>query len=136
MAEIYRAQVVGARGFSREIVIKRILPELTEDPEFRELELKLRIGMNAGDLMIGPIHDGKEYSLFVLGSVINFASRLESSIAKPGTICVGEAVVEYLPADWRAELLGEYKLKSSELKLRAYEVTGAEPGCGDDHSRP
>lgn len=37
MAEIYHAQVVGAGGFAREIVVKRILPDLVEDPEFREM---------------------------------------------------------------------------------------------------
>lgn len=37
MAEVYRAQVVGAAGFAREIAVKRILPELVEDAEFREM---------------------------------------------------------------------------------------------------
>ncbi len=37
MAEIYHAHVVGAGGFAREIVVKRILPDLVEDPEFLEM---------------------------------------------------------------------------------------------------
>lgn len=37
MAEIYHAHVVGAGGFAREIVVKRILPDLVEDEEFLEM---------------------------------------------------------------------------------------------------
>lgn len=37
MAEIYHAHVIGAGGFAREIVVKRILPDLVEDEEFREM---------------------------------------------------------------------------------------------------
>lgn len=34
MAEIFKAKQVGARGFEKHLVIKRILPHLSEDPEF------------------------------------------------------------------------------------------------------
>lgn len=34
MAEIYHGHVLGAGGFAREIVVKRILPDLVEDAEF------------------------------------------------------------------------------------------------------
>ncbi len=34
MAEIFRARVVGAHGFSKTVVIKRILPHLASDPSF------------------------------------------------------------------------------------------------------
>ena len=34
MAEIFRAKTVGAEGFEKDIVIKRILPHYTEDEDF------------------------------------------------------------------------------------------------------
>lgn len=37
MAEIYEAQRHGARGFSRRVAIKRILPALRADPRFQEM---------------------------------------------------------------------------------------------------
>lgn len=37
MAEVYRAQTEGAMGFTKTLVIKRILDSLAEDEEFREL---------------------------------------------------------------------------------------------------
>lgn len=37
MAEIFRAKTVGAEGFEKELVIKRILPHFTEDEAFRSM---------------------------------------------------------------------------------------------------
>jgi serine/threonine-protein kinase len=37
MAELFRARVRGEHGFEKALVIKRILPHLTEDPEFVEM---------------------------------------------------------------------------------------------------
>jgi serine/threonine protein kinase len=37
MAEIYHAHVLGTGGFAREMVVKRILPDLVEDQEFLEM---------------------------------------------------------------------------------------------------
>jgi len=37
MAEVYRATLVGAEGFARQVAIKRILPTLSADPMFAEM---------------------------------------------------------------------------------------------------
>ena len=37
MAEVYLARMTGVGGFERQLVIKRILPHLTDDPEFVEM---------------------------------------------------------------------------------------------------
>lgn len=37
MAEIFRAKTIGAEGFEKELVIKRILPHFTEDESFRSM---------------------------------------------------------------------------------------------------
>ena len=36
MAEVFRAKAYGAHGFEKTLAIKRILPELANDPEFEE----------------------------------------------------------------------------------------------------
>ena len=49
MAEVFRAEQSGAHGFSKEVVIKRILPHLAEDPRFVEMflrEARLAAGIN------------------------------------------------------------------------------------------
>ncbi len=39
MAEVFLAKAVGPGGFEKQLVIKRILPTLAEDPEFVEMFL-------------------------------------------------------------------------------------------------
>ena len=49
MAEIFRAKTIGAEGFEKEVVIKRILPHFTEDEAFVTMfidEAKVSSGLN------------------------------------------------------------------------------------------
>ena len=49
MAEIFRAKTIGAEGFEKEVVIKRILPHFTEDEAFVTMfidEAKVTSGLN------------------------------------------------------------------------------------------
>jgi serine/threonine-protein kinase len=49
MAEVFRAEQRGVQGFSKEVVIKRILPHLAEDPRFVDMflrEARLAAGVN------------------------------------------------------------------------------------------
>ena len=49
MAEIFRAKTIGAEGFEKEVVIKRILPHFTEDENFVTMfidEAKVSSGLN------------------------------------------------------------------------------------------
>lgn len=49
--------------------------------------IRLRIGINTGEVLVGAITAGDEYT--AMGDVVNTAARLET-IAKPGTVIVGE----------------------------------------------
>src|SRR5438132_1048055 len=40
MAEVFRAAIVGAAGFEREIAVKRIRPGMSEDPMFVEMFIR------------------------------------------------------------------------------------------------
>ena len=49
MAEVYLARSFGVAGFEKRLVIKRIRPELAEDPRFREMfvhEAKIAVSLN------------------------------------------------------------------------------------------
>ncbi|MCC7076830.1 MAG: AAA family ATPase [Acidimicrobiia bacterium] len=54
----------------------------------RDLPIRLRIGVNTGEVLVGSIQAGDDYT--AMGDVVNTASRLQSA-ADPGTVLVGAA---------------------------------------------
>ncbi len=84
--------------------------------------LRIRIGINSGKAVaceIGSINK-KEYT--VLGDVVNTASRLESSVATPMTIVIGENTFEAVKDRFECTNLGAKPLKGKEKVVVAYEV--------------
>ena len=54
MAEVYRAKAFGAHGFEKDLAIKRILPELAQDPEFEQRfigEAKLAVKLSHANIV-------------------------------------------------------------------------------------
>jgi adenylate cyclase len=90
-------------------------------------KLQIRIGINSGKAVaceIGSINK-KEYT--VLGDTVNTASRLESSVAKPMTIVVGENTYEAVKGRFDMKPLGKATLKGKQKEVVAYQVLGELP---------
>ena len=87
-----------------------------------EGDLKLRIGVNLGDIIV----DGDD----VYGSGVNLASRLEA-MAEPGGICVTAQAYDQLRSvlDAVYEDIGEQTFKNIAQPVRVYKVNASkEPG--------
>ncbi|HVQ30838.1 MAG TPA: adenylate/guanylate cyclase domain-containing protein [Vicinamibacteria bacterium] len=86
--------------------------------------IRIRIGINSGKAVAGELGgiNKKEYT--VLGDTVNTASRLESSVAKPMQVVVGENT--YLAAREHFEFrsLGPATLKGKSRTVEVYEVLG------------
>src|ERR1700736_2640851 len=85
------------------------------DPIPAERRLKLRIGVNLGDVIV----DGDD----IFGDGVNIAARLEA-LAQPGTICISHTVYDQvrnkLDLDYRP--LGSHHVKNIAEPIRAYAV--------------
>ncbi len=97
--------------------------------------LRIRIGINSGTALAGEIGSINKKEYTVLGDTVNTASRLESGVAKPGMVVIGENTHAAVRDVFRCRSLGKVSLKGKELGVEAFEVTGAlrpaeTPGVG------
>lgn len=86
--------------------------------------LQIRIGINSGKAVAGEIGSVNKREYTVLGDTVNTASRLESSVAKPGLIVIGPNTFAAVDGQFNLRSMGEFALKGKENKIAAYEVLG------------
>ena len=103
--------------------------ERKEGPAFR-----VRIGINWGKAVAGEIGSVNKKEYTVLGDTVNTASRLESSVAKPGTVVVGQNTYAPRQGPVRVPPLGSFSLKGKEKEVLVFEVVG--PARGRAPSSP
>ncbi len=96
-----------------------IQKELTEREHSvsEDLRIRLRIGINLGDIILEGLSD-------IYGDGVNVAARLES-LAYPEGICVSGDVFRYVKGKVKAEFedLGEKELKNVSEPVRVYRIT-------------
>jgi adenylate cyclase len=86
--------------------------------------LRIRIGINSGNAVAGEIGSINKKEYTVLGDTVNTAARLESSVAKPMTVVIGENTYEAVKDLFQCRSLGKVSLKGKEKEVVAYEVAG------------
>jgi len=90
-----------------------------EGPAFR-----IRIGINSGNAVAGEIGSINKKEYTVLGDTVNTASRLESSVAKPGSVVIGANTHALVEGLFEFRSLGRFSLKGKSLEVPCFEVTG------------
>jgi adenylate cyclase len=84
--------------------------------------LRIRIGINSGNAVAGEIGSINKKEYTVLGDTVNIASRLESSVAQPMMIVVGENTFHAAKDEFDCRSLGRVTLKGKKNVVEAYEV--------------
>ena len=87
--------------------------------------LRIRIGINSGKAVAGEIGSVNKKEYTVLGDTVNIASRLESSVAKPGMVVVGENTHRMVAGQFECRSLGSFTLKGKEREVSVFEVVGS-----------
>ena len=86
--------------------------------------IRMRIGVNSGNVIVGDIGSPQRKDYTVIGDVVNVASRLESAVAKPGQVVIGESTWEQARHAYHADALEEVMLKGKRYSVKPYLVTG------------
>jgi len=84
--------------------------------------IRIRIGINSGKAVAGEIGSINKKEYTVLGDTVNTASRLESSVAKPMMIVVGENTFNAAKDEFDCRSLGRVTLKGKKNVVEAFEV--------------
>lgn len=101
--------------------MRKRLNELNEERDDGN-PIQMRMGVNSGRVVSGPIGSVKRKEITVLGDTVNIASRIESMVAKSGQVVIGERTHELVAGLFEVEDMGTVALKGKEKTVRVYAV--------------
>lgn len=111
------------RAVSAAVKIRESLLEWNAERERQGLApIRSRIAVNTGPVVVGDIGSNRRVDYTVLGNTVNVASRLESAVAKPGDIVIGDETFRLLAGRIPTEALGDFELKGLSQKIVAHRV--------------
>jgi class 3 adenylate cyclase/tetratricopeptide (TPR) repeat protein len=101
------------------------LPPMSQDIQSRwGVELRARIGVNTGEVVVGDPAAGQT---LVVGDAVNVAARLEQAAA-PGEVLIGPATYALVRDLVEVEQTEALELKGKRAPLAAFRLIGVEPG--------
>src|ERR1019366_3660170 len=90
--------------------------------ERQGLEVKLRVGVNTGEVLVGALRAGGDYT--AMGDVVNTANRLQT-FAAPGQVVVGAQTHQATEHAVQYEALGLQTVRGRTEPVAAFLALGA-----------
>ncbi len=116
------------QGNHAELAVKAAVEMLKELIKMNEeifgpmdIELKVGIGINTGNVVYGNIASMDRPEVTILGDSVNTSERL-CSLAKGGQILISEESTKYLKETYPMEKLGLLRLKGKEEKVMVHSI--------------
>lgn len=104
------------------LAIQRAMASYSEElKESKDIDFKIRIGINTGTVVVGNIGDDLKMDYTALGDTVNLASRMEQ-LSKPGTITIAEDTYKMAKDYFKFEPLGPIRIKGKKKPVKAYKV--------------
>ena len=85
------------------------------------VRIRLAIGINSGDAIVGNVGSSKRMEYTVVGDVVNVAARLEG-MAKPGQVLMTRQTQAGIETEFRFRFLGEKNVTGRSRAEKLYEL--------------
>ncbi len=95
--------------------------------------IRLRIGINTGEVLVGAMQAGDDYT--AMGDVVNTASRLQTT-AEPGTVVVGADTYTATQELIRYRSVGQLHARGREVPVTAYRALAPYGRPGERRTSP
>jgi class 3 adenylate cyclase/tetratricopeptide (TPR) repeat protein len=86
-------------------------------------EVRLRVGLNTGPVVVGRIGDDLRMDYTAVGNTTHLAARMQA-LAEPDAILVTENVHRFVAGQVRSESLGPVEVRGQRTPILVYKVTG------------
>jgi class 3 adenylate cyclase/tetratricopeptide (TPR) repeat protein len=89
----------------------------------RGVDLRVRLGLNSGLVVVGRIGDDLRMDYTAVGDTTHLAARMQS-LAEPGAILITEATHQLVEGYIRSEPVGPVQVRGRSEPVQVYKVTG------------
>lgn len=122
-----------ARSVRTAIRMRDKLDEMNREGVFpKGIELKVGVGINSGDMVVGNIGADVRYDYTVIGDSVNLASRTESLCKEYGVlIIITKNTLDRLGEGFVTRELDSVAVKGKKEPVKIYEVLGEEGSVPD-----
>ena len=91
--------------------------------ERRQLDLRLRVGLNTGEVIVGRIGDDLRMDYTAKGLTVNLAARMEN-LCEPGRIYLSRYTAAMVSDDFRLRDLDEHRVDGLDHPVRVFLLEG------------